>query len=619
MIAGTPSRVGVDPSTVRVRNVTSNSFEIQIDEWNYLNPVHPAEVVSYLVVEAGQYQLDDGTIIVAGNQTGQDQNLQTYSLGSAFDGLATNPIVLTSVVTASDPTAVTTRVIVDSNSQFRVRLQEEESADGVHGEETVSYFAIQPAAGATGGLHYNSGTFSADHTGQFVNFDPGVDFSSVTSFFAGAQTASGGDPITLRNTALNAAGVDVFLEEEKSRDNEIAHGVETVGFFAINRGLILGESVAVDEIVAVTSAVRDEGGVLVRPDLLSTYTVSFGADVSVSADHLEVRNDTLGGTVVDTSGVVMNYDSNSQTATWDFSSLSLDAGYYTFELSDAITTANGGSALDGDNDGTVGENYSESIYVAIPGDANLDGDVEINEIDIFVGNTGDGATVLSNLGRVGTFVWSQGDFNGDSDVDSTQLDFLTGVQGGDYAIFLENVGRNVRPSTSQSVASQPAASQPLVQAVVTQPVVSQPVVSESITVDSVSLQVPEAVQANSLVLEPIESFTSVVSASPMVLTSPASEVLDSISLASMPPLSFSGTQANVDTTRDNIEPPTFSVEKNSSAVLFVDSALELQGANELIDGFFSEENDRVDDDFADDSFEVVVDVLGEADRFFEVS
>ena len=47
----------------------------------------------------------------------------------------------------------------------------------------------------------------------------------------------------------------------------------------------------------VTATVRDMGGVLARPDLLSTFSVSFDVNVNVSVDDLEIRNDTLGGEV----------------------------------------------------------------------------------------------------------------------------------------------------------------------------------------------------------------------------------------------------------------------------------------------------------------------------------
>ena len=239
VIAGVPSFEGTDPTTVRIRNVTSNSFQIQIDEWDYLNPFHSPEVVSYMVVEAGQYTLADGTTIVAGNRDGQTNQVRTYDLGAAFDG-PDNPLVFANVVTQNDVQAVTTRVEVNSNSEFEVRLQEEESNDGVHLAETISYFAIQSGAGATGGLHYDAGSFTAGNGGQFVSFNPGADFSSADSFFASMQTFNGSDTATLRNTVLNAAGARVFTEEERSADNEIGHVDETIGFFVINSGVITG-------------------------------------------------------------------------------------------------------------------------------------------------------------------------------------------------------------------------------------------------------------------------------------------------------------------------------------------------------------------------------------------
>ena len=153
-------------------------------------------------------------------------------------------------------------------------------------------------------------------------------------------------------------------------------------------------------------------------------------------------------------------------------------------MSSAITATTSGANLDGDGNGTAGGNYFESIYVAIPGDANLDGDVEVNEFNIITGtNTGDGATVLTNLNQSGTFSWSQGDFNADGDVDTNQPNIITGEQSGDYAVFLENIGRNVRPNNFGSLTFQSATllavvSEPLVEPLA----VAEPVVSQSVIV-----------------------------------------------------------------------------------------------------------------------------------------
>ena len=187
------------------------------------------------------------------------------------------------------------------------------------------------------------------------------------------------------DSGSNALATD--LETDQRGETRIAGGIVDIGAYELG-GLASAPQ--------VTSIGRDEGGVLVRPDLLSTFAVTFDQNVNVVAGNLSVYDDTL-DVVVDTSSVVFSYDAATLRATWDFSNLpEFDAAFYTFELSDAITAAVGGLALDGNGDGTAGGNYLESVYVAIPGDANLDGDVEVNEINLFSGtNTGDGATVLS--------------------------------------------------------------------------------------------------------------------------------------------------------------------------------------------------------------------------------
>ena len=181
----------------------------------------------------------------------------------------------------------------------------------------------------------------------------------------------------------------------------------------------------------VVAFARDEGFVLERPDLLNTISVSFGVDVSVSAGDLEIRNDTLGGSVVDSSNLIFSYDSTRNTATWDFSSLLLDAAFYSFELSDGIVSVVDGLSLDGDGDGTPGGEFLESVYVAVPGDANLDGQVDV---------LNDGFALVSDLGANGGASWARGDFNDDGNVDVL----------GDAFILVSRLGQSVVPPADAS-------------------------------------------------------------------------------------------------------------------------------------------------------------------------
>jgi hypothetical protein len=187
---------------------------------------------------------------------------------------------------------------------------------------------------------------------------------------------------------------------------------------------------------SLTPAVtRDEGGVLVRPDLLNTYAITFNARVNIDTNDLTIQNETLGGTVVDTTGLSFNYSPANQTATWDFANLTLDPGFYSFELSDNITSSSGGASLDGDFDGVAGGNFVETVYVALPGDANLDGQVDV---------LNDAFALVGNLGTTGGASWAQGDFNGDGTVDVLN----------DAFALVGQLGQSVIPSATSASSSK---------------------------------------------------------------------------------------------------------------------------------------------------------------------
>ncbi|MDB4767078.1 hypothetical protein OAG71_05275 [bacterium] len=212
----------------------------------------------------------------------------------------------------------------------------------------------------------------------------------------------------------------------------------------------------------------------------------------------------------------------------------------------------------------------------------------MNEINIFLGtNTGDGATVLSNLGGSSTYNWSQGDFNSDGDVDSSQLNIFTGQQNGDYAIFLANLGRNVRPVGSQSVTSQPVAYQPVaIQPVVAQPLVALSVVSEAATMAPAALSVSTDSNVGSAI-EPVE----LISESAQVQqTSSSAEVSVSDTSLSVTPVNqpvLSSAQADVSVSSGNSISAQSLPEANAALVAPVSLNLELEGAHELLDGVFS--------------------------------
>jgi hypothetical protein len=220
---------GGDPTTVRLRNVRSTGFEWQMDEWDYRDGAHTTETVAYLAVESGLFELEDGTRVEAGTVS-VDHGFAPVVFAQPFPQ---TPVILSQAQTAGDPAAVVTRQRSASASGFEVQLQEQEANDPVHGLETVGYLAIAPGPGMTGGVAFEA-DLTADavtHAWHTLAFS---DSYSDPVFLAGLQTRDGGDTAGLRYRNLGSTAVEVFVEEEKSRDTEVNHTTEVVGYLVFD-------------------------------------------------------------------------------------------------------------------------------------------------------------------------------------------------------------------------------------------------------------------------------------------------------------------------------------------------------------------------------------------------
>ena len=51
VVASITSQNGTDPSVLRVSDLTSSSFKVRVQEWDYLDGIHPLEHISYIVIE----------------------------------------------------------------------------------------------------------------------------------------------------------------------------------------------------------------------------------------------------------------------------------------------------------------------------------------------------------------------------------------------------------------------------------------------------------------------------------------------------------------------------------------------------------------------------------------
>ena len=133
------SKNGGNPAHTRVRNVGSNSFEFQIEEWDYLNQAHTDEDIGYVVLESGLYPLPNGRLLEVGT-TRTNHSWTSVSLNSQL-GTGEDAVIVSRCQTHNGGNAVVTRHRNVSAGGFDVRLQEEEGSNGLHRTETIGYLA----------------------------------------------------------------------------------------------------------------------------------------------------------------------------------------------------------------------------------------------------------------------------------------------------------------------------------------------------------------------------------------------------------------------------------------------------------------------------------------------
>ena len=233
VVLGSTSSIGDHPVVVRVQNVTSNSFQVRLQEYAYLDGSHTNESVSYIVMEEGVHTLEDGTKVAAGNYSG-NHNWADIQL----DGFSSTPTVMSQATTVNGGVAIVTRQRgVDSNG-FQIRLQEAQAQDDWHAMENISWIAIEQGNGSSNSSQFESGTTgdSVTHRDYQLSFDSS--FGSAPVFLASMQSFDGGDTANVRFRSTSANGATIYVDEEQSLDNEVNHTKETVGYFAFDAGAI---------------------------------------------------------------------------------------------------------------------------------------------------------------------------------------------------------------------------------------------------------------------------------------------------------------------------------------------------------------------------------------------
>lgn len=219
---------GGDPTHLRVRNIASDQFEWQMEEWDYCDGPHMTEDCPYLVIEEGVHALEDGTLV----QAGFAEVTHNWTEVSFHEEFTSSIVLLTGVAGYRGTQACVTRTRNLSLSGFQLKVQEEEARDDIHSPEAIAWIAIESGSGTNNGVPFQAARTgeTVSHSWHTINFSP--PFSAEPIFLCHDDTYLGGNTCATRYRNLGPSSVQVFIEEEKSSDNERNHVQENVSWLA---------------------------------------------------------------------------------------------------------------------------------------------------------------------------------------------------------------------------------------------------------------------------------------------------------------------------------------------------------------------------------------------------
>ncbi|WP_448874899.1 PKD domain-containing protein [Desulfobulbus propionicus] len=231
VIAGPAGFNNSDPGVIRLRNVDATGFDIKFSEWNYLDGAHPEETVSYMVVEKGRYTLPDGSMVEAGSFAGTTK-WTTVAFSAVF---AKTPVVMTTIASNNETDTISGRLKDIATTGFAYYFREQELNTNKHVNETVHYLAWEPGEGSLGTMQYRVAATDKAVTQVWSATTFPSPYATPPLLLADMQTTAGADASALRTQKLSATGFEVKVEEEQSKDSEVGHVAETVGYIALSQ------------------------------------------------------------------------------------------------------------------------------------------------------------------------------------------------------------------------------------------------------------------------------------------------------------------------------------------------------------------------------------------------
>lgn len=224
VVMGPLSCEGKQAGFARVRNVTDQGFEFQIDEWDYRDGRHVLETISWIAVSAGTHTLESGQTLTVGRIPAVDG----IATPTTLDGFTAAPTLLTQITSATGAVPAVSQVCGVTRDGFDLKVQTQEAPAGVPGPESVDWIALEAADQFVFGTRL---TAQVDDHWQNTGWTGQPD-----ALLGAAQTDMDTDPSVLRYDLGQADRLRVHLQEDLSADAETDHLPEDVHLFIAQTG-----------------------------------------------------------------------------------------------------------------------------------------------------------------------------------------------------------------------------------------------------------------------------------------------------------------------------------------------------------------------------------------------
>ena len=226
----------LSPAFLRVKNLNSTGFQVLLQEFDFQEDYkHEKEDIYYVVVEAGDYELDNDIKISAGISQNIGTSLSKVSFPSPYQEA---PLVFTQTISFNDPQPIMCRLDSVTDQEFQIRIQEENFSNLIHVPEDVAWIAIEKKSG-DGDFLIEAGDLNeaVGNNFKWLSFDH--NFDDPPAIFVQAQDVSDESPYSVRYRNNTTDSVELVIQKDLNKNSDFKVPNEDVSIWYINKNFNL--------------------------------------------------------------------------------------------------------------------------------------------------------------------------------------------------------------------------------------------------------------------------------------------------------------------------------------------------------------------------------------------